>query len=554
MELYAKGQLSFLILTCMQERDFYGLDIISAISERSNGRINLKKPSVYSNLTRMEKQGYISSYLKSSDFGPNRKYYSLTEKGREFYQELKSYFERNNIDVFKAFDEDSSPTIERESFLSNESEPIVNDAELSEKEEDDFFDFSFTDEENIDEDSTAPAPDLQVETAVKESPIEENTVEETTYVQPASNTYSIRQALLQQKNEVVEEKKEEKKLDDAVFISQERADEYNRKIYDISKDINKYRKKRSFAEDQISMSNTDALAISQDKTKTNIEDFKNALLQNKNKYQDKRLNHDDFFKKMGGYRSESVEQVKEEPKNDAIFITNRLDSNNVEKAKKIEPPRLKIVSENSRDNKLPAPNRDVTIDPSHKEILTQLYSKTRDNASQDSREDAIYDYNDLKDYYDTQNLPFSVYQKPKRKLKHNTNKIYMVVSLITFIVVVACSAITYAILSGASLINANTSFLYYLLPALLLIDLAYRIYKFKMSRGWLPKQMLPQWAIWVGFVGLCAIVTAINFACGLASASFDLFATSLILPMVIGLVVLPVRYYTKRIAIVKYWR
>ena len=86
MELYAKGQLSYLILTCMQERDFYGLDIISEISNRSNGRINLKKPSVYSNLTRMEKQGYISSYLKSSDFGPNRKYYSLTEKGRGFYR------------------------------------------------------------------------------------------------------------------------------------------------------------------------------------------------------------------------------------------------------------------------------------------------------------------------------------------------------------------------------------------------------------------------------------------------------------------------------------
>ena len=103
MDLYAKGQLSFMILTCLLERDFYGLDIISEINKKSDGKITLKKPSVYSNLTRMEKQGYVSSYLKSSDLGPNRKYYSITEKGRSFYQELKSYFERNNIDVFRDF-------------------------------------------------------------------------------------------------------------------------------------------------------------------------------------------------------------------------------------------------------------------------------------------------------------------------------------------------------------------------------------------------------------------------------------------------------------------
>ena len=106
MEFYAKGQLSFLILTCLLERDFYGLDFISEIYNKSNGRIELKKPSVYSNLTRMEKQGYVSSYLKSSDVGPNRKYYSITEKGRGFYKELQEYFARNKIDVFRDFQDE----------------------------------------------------------------------------------------------------------------------------------------------------------------------------------------------------------------------------------------------------------------------------------------------------------------------------------------------------------------------------------------------------------------------------------------------------------------
>ena len=77
MEIYAKGQLSFLILNCLLERDFYGLDIITEIKTRSNGNIDLKKPSVYSNLTRMEKQGLVSSYMQSSELGPNRRYYSI---------------------------------------------------------------------------------------------------------------------------------------------------------------------------------------------------------------------------------------------------------------------------------------------------------------------------------------------------------------------------------------------------------------------------------------------------------------------------------------------
>ena len=109
MELYAKGQLSFLILNCLLERDFYGLDIITEIKARTSGNVDLKKPSVYSNLTRMEKQGQVSSYMRASELGPNRRYYSITEKGRETYEELKDEFERNHIDVFKDFRGDNEP-------------------------------------------------------------------------------------------------------------------------------------------------------------------------------------------------------------------------------------------------------------------------------------------------------------------------------------------------------------------------------------------------------------------------------------------------------------
>ena len=390
MELYAKGQLSFLILTCMQDRDFYGLDIISEISSRSNGRINLKKPSVYSNLTRMEKQGYISSYLKSSDFGPNRKYYSLTEQGRAFYSELKSYFERNNIDVFKDFNDGESSPAQNISFLSEQSpandelniqkDTVIEEVSEKQEDEDDFFDFSSVENDNNQQkeefvEEQAVEEDVKTENEViKEEFSEEIHKTEEAISDPVNTTrqdqYSLRTLLQhnEEKEETVEKKngelyESEDTKDDAVFLTQQNADEYNKRIYDISKDINKYKRKRSFAEDQISMNTAEPLVASQEKTKTSIEDFKNAILGNKNRYQDQRLNEEQFAKQMN-YRFDRTAPVEkeEEIKNDAVYITNRIEPSQVEKAKKIEPPRLKIISENVRENKLPAPKRDTSID------------------------------------------------------------------------------------------------------------------------------------------------------------------------------------------------
>ncbi|MBE7073789.1 MAG: hypothetical protein E7379_01710 [Clostridiales bacterium] len=558
MDLYAKGQLSYLILTCMQERDFYGLDIISAISEKSGGRINLKKPSVYSNLTRMEKQGYISSYLRSSDFGPNRKYYSLTEQGRDFYQELKAYFDRNHIDVFQVFSDENATNIETESFFAGSSTDKIEDVIIeeditpqAEKAEEDYFDLSFSDDS--DKEETLEMVDVETnQFAVDEK--EDSIAKASESPTPQPYAFSIKQALT--RKDEPEELAQNKK-DDAVFLTQKQTDDYNRKIYDISKDINKYKKKRSFAEEQISMATTIPLAKSQDKAKTNIEDFKNALMENRNKHQDGRMDQETFLRQMSGYRkdvkNEQVKEVEEELKNDAVFITNRVDENSIERAKKIAPPSLQIVSENTKETKLPAPNRDATIDPCHKEILSQLYSRTRDQA-QSFREDSLYDFDDLKDYYNAQNIAFNTYKKPARKIKHNTNKLYMIISIITFLIAVSFSAISYLVFREKGLLNVNTDFLYILCPALLMIDVVYRIFKFKQSRGWLPKKMRSSWLVWFTLIFVSCGIIGLNFAFGLLNGPFSIFVNTLILPIITAISVFPIKYYIKKIVIVKHWR
>ena len=534
MELYAKGQLSYLILTCLHERDFYGLDIISEISSRSNGRINLKKPSVYSNLTRMEKQGYISAYLQSSDFGPNRKYYSLTEKGRGFYQELKSYFDKNNIDVFRDFqDFDEKP-----SLPAIENSPAEENTEIK-NEENDFFDFSSlnspieeTTTKDIENSVTEEAKQEEIKLEITEEVVENKTQED---VQPTK--------------------------DDGVFLSAENVEEYNRRLYDISKDINKIKRKRSFADDQIAMTATAPLYESNERVKSNIEDFKNSILANKEKYNS--TSSFDYFKQKESQEvidkapvlsTNTPLKLKEEEKDDAKFITGRIDASEIEHAKKIEPPRLKIVSENTKDTRLPAPKRDKAIDPSHREILNELYLRTKDGSSVETREDAIYDYNDLADYYKSQNISFNVYSKSMSKASHNTNKLYFINSVLAFLMVALLSTALYLVFNKIYLTYDKTNFLYILLPALMIIDVLYKFYNYKNYSGWIPSQLRPQWQVWLLYILASLAVTGLNFACGMATKPFELYATTLVLPLTLLLVMLPIRYYLKRLILVKFWK
>lgn len=531
MEFYAKGQLSFLILTCMQERDYYGLDIISEISNRSNGRINLKKPSVYSNLTRMEKQGYISSYLKSSDFGPNRKYYSLTEKGRGFYQELKTYFDNNGIDVFRDFHEDDVADVADNSPAQViQAENIQEAISVNLNNENDFFDFS-----SLNTPSIATEESIETENMKDEEIIENNLIEEN-----------------------VVEKESVENIEES--LSTQSIDDYNRRLYDISKDINKIKRKRSFADDQISMTATAPLIESNEKIRSNIEEFKNSILENREKYQESRKNSFDFFKQRSLLENQKQENTpiinkKAEPeKDDGVFITTRIEADKIERPKKIQPPKLKIVSENTKDVRLPAPNRDKSIDPSHREILNKLYTRTKDVNTQEVREDAIYDYNDLKDYYKSQSISFSIYQKSKDRTKHNTNKLYLINSLLVFVLAALVSSLIFIAFKYTGLINTNTNFMFIVLPILLVFDIGYKLYNYRYYSGWIPTKIKPQWFIWLLSFTLILTVVGLNFAFGMAVKPFDLFATSVVLPSALIIITLPCSYFLKRAILVKYWR
>lgn len=96
-ETYKKGLLSFWILLLLYERPSYPYEMSAEVSKISQGTISVDDNSIYRALNRFESVGIVKSELQQSNTGPQRRYYSLTNKGIALLTE----FTQRNIQVFE---------------------------------------------------------------------------------------------------------------------------------------------------------------------------------------------------------------------------------------------------------------------------------------------------------------------------------------------------------------------------------------------------------------------------------------------------------------------
>ncbi len=82
-----KGVLEFCILSILLKGDAYASDIIKKLKE---SKLIVVEGTLYPLLTRQKNAGLLSYRWEESTQGPPRKYYALTDKGREFLKELNS--------------------------------------------------------------------------------------------------------------------------------------------------------------------------------------------------------------------------------------------------------------------------------------------------------------------------------------------------------------------------------------------------------------------------------------------------------------------------------
>jgi PadR family transcriptional regulator PadR len=75
-----KGVLGLVLLRLISEGESYGYELVMRV--HALGFVDVPDGSIYPALTRLEREGHLSSRLVASPSGPARKYYRLSAGGR----------------------------------------------------------------------------------------------------------------------------------------------------------------------------------------------------------------------------------------------------------------------------------------------------------------------------------------------------------------------------------------------------------------------------------------------------------------------------------------
>src|SRR5690348_13622679 len=86
-----KGVLEFCILSIIRQGEAYPSDIVEKMKAAN---LNILEGTLYPLLTRLKNADLLTYRWVESNSGPPRKYFSLTEKGAEFYNELETTWQQ----------------------------------------------------------------------------------------------------------------------------------------------------------------------------------------------------------------------------------------------------------------------------------------------------------------------------------------------------------------------------------------------------------------------------------------------------------------------------
>ncbi|MFC2045229.1 PadR family transcriptional regulator [Chloroflexota bacterium] len=85
-----KGNIESLLLSLVGQQTMYGYQIIKELEKRSQGYFKFKEGTLYPILHRLEKAGLIESKWQTLTSGRQRRYYYITNSGRDSLLEKKS--------------------------------------------------------------------------------------------------------------------------------------------------------------------------------------------------------------------------------------------------------------------------------------------------------------------------------------------------------------------------------------------------------------------------------------------------------------------------------
>lgn len=93
-----RGVLEYCVLSLLADEELYGFDLVRRLAE-VDGMVT-SEGTIYPLLSRLRREGWVSTTWVESDAGPPRRYYALTESGRRalmaFTEEWRRF--RDSVD------------------------------------------------------------------------------------------------------------------------------------------------------------------------------------------------------------------------------------------------------------------------------------------------------------------------------------------------------------------------------------------------------------------------------------------------------------------------
>lgn len=102
-EIKTRNVFPLLILHFVREQPEYGNSLMQKIREKSAGVMSVSPNTVYPLLRRLEEKGYVEGAWERPDTR-SRRFYTITPKGEERYEEMREQFEAHLLRVREAIE------------------------------------------------------------------------------------------------------------------------------------------------------------------------------------------------------------------------------------------------------------------------------------------------------------------------------------------------------------------------------------------------------------------------------------------------------------------
>lgn len=544
-----RGKINSIILNTLKDGNKYGLEIIKSIKNLTFNQLDVKLPSLYSSLHKLESEGFITSYWENSEIGGKRRYSALTEKGLKYVEEHPYNFEE-----FKKY----------ENVSKNVSSTLAIQP--------DFFN-TIEHSKRTDTSSPTPTEEIQDETISNYSILDYlNQTSANTNLNNA-NEKSFENKNSTENEEVndfrVYDKTDAVLLSDKQIIPQDASTSLLYKPTTLSYN--------DLKEDAIDFDSIFGEMIEKDNTSNELKTDNNEVIKTglENTDQGILLNPNEKSKYMNEYQSmvSNKSTLKIDNNNDLLpfskqDLTNQynenlfgepsIESNETVKKSKVDSYLIKDkvkVDDNLKANIFLKRSNNIvnnynfynSSQSTKKQFIEPIITKSeinyKDNVKEDKIENDLPTLTDFIDNCELNGIKVQRYRKNNTKLKSHKvyiNKTNLLTSILSYATLVVLMFICYfAFKESLTELQSISYLIIGILGCSIIYPIVYAIIAVKkefsligyynINKEWLPRLII--------FAVIVLLTFAVNFLCGLNLSNFIDYLPYIIIPIVASLVV-----------------